>query len=103
MSSNYGIIRFDPKTESFRQFGIADGIQNFEYNSESFAQGDDGTLFFGGLSGANYFNPNTLKDNPNEPIVLIESFSKSDSIFAVHKSNNSNELYNIYYYEKEEM
>ena len=101
MSSNYGIIRFDPKSESFRQFGIADGIQNFEYNSESFAQGDDGTLFFGGLSGANYFNPNTLKDNPNEPIILIESFSKSDSIFAVHKSNNSNELYNIYYYEKD--
>jgi len=101
MSSNYGIIRFDPKTESFRQFGIADGIQNFEYNSESFAQGDDGTLFFGGLSGLNYFNPNTLKDNPNEPIVLIESFSKSDSIFAIHKSDNREELYNIYYYEKD--
>ena len=101
MSSNYGIIRFDPKTETFRQFGIADGIQNFEYNSESHAQAKDGTLFFGGLSGANYFNPNSLEDNPNEPTILIESFSKSDSIFAIHKSNNSNEIYNIYYYEKD--
>ena len=101
MSSNYGIIRFDPKTETFRQFGMADGIQNFEYNAESHAQAKDGTLFFGGLSGANYFNPNSLRDNPNKPMVLIESFSKSDSIFAVHKSNNSSEIYNIYYYEKD--
>ena len=34
-------------------------------------------------------------------MVLIESFSKSDSIFAVHKSDNSDEIYNIYYYEKD--
>ena len=101
MSSNYGIIRFDPKTETFRQFGMADGIQNFEYNAESHAQAKNGTLFFGGLSGANYFNPNSLRDNPNKPMVLIESFSKSDSIFAVHKSDNSSEIYNIYYYEKD--
>ncbi|MEL1229676.1 MAG: SpoIIE family protein phosphatase [Candidatus Neomarinimicrobiota bacterium] len=101
MSSNFGIIRFDPKSKSFRQYGIADGIQNFEYNSDSHAQAKDGTLFFGGLSGTNYFNPNKLKDNPNEPMVLIESFSKSDSIFAVHKSDNSDEIYNIYYYEKD--
>ena len=33
MASNYGIIRFDRKDESFRQFGMADGIQNFEYNA----------------------------------------------------------------------
>ena len=101
MSSNYGIIRFDPKTETFRQFGMADGIQNFEYNAESHAQAKNGTLFFGGLSGANYFNPNSLRDNPNKPMVLIESFSKSDSTFAVHKSDNSSEIYNIYYYEKD--
>ncbi|MFL3015820.1 MAG: SpoIIE family protein phosphatase [Candidatus Neomarinimicrobiota bacterium] len=101
MSSNYGIIRFDPKTEKFRQFGMADGIQNFEYNAESHAQAKNGTLFFGGLSGANYFNPNSLRDNPNKPMVLIESFTKSDSIFAVHKSDNSSEIYNIYYYEKD--
>ena len=101
MSSNFGIIRFDPKDRSFRQFGMADGIQNLEYNSDSHTQAKDGTLFFGGLSGINFFNPNTLKDNPNKPTILIESFSKSDSIFAIHKSDNSRERYNIYYYEKD--
>ena len=101
MSSNFGIIRFDPKDKSFRQFGMADGIQNLEYNSDSHAQAKDGTLFFGGLSGTNFFNPNTLTDNPNKPTILIESFSKSDSVFATHKSDNSEETYNIYYYEKD--
>ena len=101
MSSNYGIIKFNPKTEEFRQFGMADGIQNFEYNAESHAQSRDGTLYFGGLSGLNYFNPNTLKDNPNQPTVIIESFSKTDSIFSIHKSDNSEETYNVYYDEKD--
>ena len=101
MSSNYGIIRFDPKEKTFRQFGMADGVQNLEYNSGSHAEAKDGTLFFGGLSGTNYFNPNTLKDNPNKPTILIESFSKTDTVFAIHKSDNSEETYNVYYYEKD--
>ena len=101
MSSNFGIIKFNPDEESFRQFGMADGIQNFEYNQSSNAQMKDGTLFFGGLSGINYFNPNTLKDNPNKPTVIIGSFSKTDSIFSLHKSDNSEETYNVYYDEKD--
>mgnify|MGYP001238139806 CR=1 FL=1 len=101
MSSNYGILKLNPKDETFRQFGMADGIQNFEYNQSSNAQMADGTLLFGGLSGVNYFNPNTLKDNPNEPTVIIESFSKTDSVFMLHKSNRSNETYNVYYNEKD--
>ena len=101
MSSNYGILKFNPETEAFRQFGMADGIQNFEYNQSSNAQTKDGTLFFGGLSGLNYFNPSTMKDNPNEPTIIIESFSKSDSMFTIHKSDNSEETYNVYYDEKD--
>ena len=101
MSSNYGILKFNPKTEDFRQFGMADGIQNFEYNAESHAKSKDGTLFFGGLSGLNYFNPNNQKDNPNRPTIIIESFSKTDSIFSIHKSDNSEETYSVYYYEKD--
>jgi len=101
MPSNYGIIKFDPKTETFRQFGMADGIQNFEYNQSADTQMKDGTLFFGGLSGINYFNPNTLNDNPNEPTVIIESFTKTDSVFIIHKSSTSDETYNVYYNEKD--
>ena len=101
MSSNYGIIKFNPKNETFRQFGMADGTQNLEFNASSHAKSKNGTLFFGGLSGINYFNPKTLKENPNKPAVLIEAFSKSDSVFTIHKSDNSEEVYNVYYYEKD--
>ena len=101
MPSNYGILKFNPETEEFRQYGMADGIQNLEYNSESHAQSKNGTLYFGGLSGLNYFNPNTMKDNANQPEIIIESFSKTDSIFSIHKSDNSEETYNVYYDEKD--
>ncbi len=101
MSSNFGIIKLDIKTGEFRQFGMADGVQNLEFNGGSHARSKDGTLYFGGISGVNYFHPDSLKDNPNEPIIIIESFSKTDSIFMIHKSDNSEETYNVYYDEKD--
>ena len=101
MSSNYGIIKMNPKNMMFRQYGLADGIQNFEYNSQSHAQGEDGTLYFGGLSGLNYFNPNTMEDNQNKPTVIIENFTKGDSLFVLHKSDTTTETYNVHYYEKD--
>jgi len=101
MSSNYGIIKMNPNKIAFRQYGLADGIQNFEYNSESHAQGEDGTLYFGGLSGLNYFNPNTMEDNQNKPTILIENFTKGDSLFVLHKSDTTTETYNVHYYEKD--
>ena len=101
MSSNFGIIKLNPKTGEFRQFGMADGVQNLEFNGGSHGRDKDGVLYFGGISGVNYFHPDSLKDNPNEPTVIIESFSKSDSIFIIHKSDNSEEIYNVYYDEKD--
>lgn len=101
MSSNRGIIKMNTSEKTFRQFGLADGIQNLEYNAQSHTRSNDGSLFFGGLSGVNYFNPSTMKENKNKPTIIIESFSKTDSIFMLHKFNSLPETYNVNYYEKD--
>ena len=49
----------------------------------------------------NYFNPNTMEDNQNKPTIIIENFTKGDSLFILHKSDTTTERHNVYYYEKD--
>jgi ligand-binding sensor domain-containing protein len=32
LSSNKGVLRFDPKTETCRQYGLTDGLKTNEFN-----------------------------------------------------------------------
>mgnify|MGYP000553954691 CR=1 FL=1 len=79
ISSNFGIIRYNPFKKQFRSFGPAEGVQDFEFNSFSSSQSKTtGELFFGGMSGLNYFSPDSIKDNAKPPVVIIQKFSKKD-------------------------
>lgn len=57
ISSNYGLIRFNPANSLFQVFFHQDGISNNEFNRQSFCKTTDGALFFGGISGVNELNP----------------------------------------------
>jgi ligand-binding sensor domain-containing protein len=87
LSSNFGIIRYNPFTNQFRSFGPAEGVQDFEFNSVSSFQSKEGELFFGGLSGLNYFFPDSIKDNAKPPVVIIQKFSKKDTTLLVESTN----------------
>ena len=73
LSTKKGISRFDPKTETFRNYDVSDGLQGDEF-SESYFQGPDGEMFFGGSNGFNAFFPENIRDNPYVPPVVITSF-----------------------------
>ena len=69
ISSNFGIIRYNPFKKQFRSFGPAEGAQDFEFNSFSSSQSKTtGELFFSGFSGLNYFFPDSIKDNAKPPV-----------------------------------
>jgi class 3 adenylate cyclase len=57
MSTNKGIARFDPRTNMFRNFGAGDGLQSDEFNRHAYCKDSKGRLYFGGVSGFNYFDP----------------------------------------------
>ena len=57
LSSNKGIICFNPRTEEIVNFDIANGLQGWEFNTRSYCKMNNGTMLFGGVGGANYFNP----------------------------------------------
>ena len=73
LSSNKGISKFalkngKPIVENYENY---DGLQSYEFNTGAYFKGADGTLYFGGLEGINWFNPNQLKTNPYKPKTII--------------------------------
>ena len=71
MSTNKGLSRFTPGTGSFRNYDASDGLQSDEFNRYAHCQQTDGTLFFGGVMGFNYFKPSELADDSAASAIRI--------------------------------
>ena len=83
ISSNRGLSRFDPGTETFNNYDIDDGLQSFEFNSGTYFKSKSGEMFFGGVNGFNVFHPDSVKDDPNIPSIVISNFKKFDQRFRL--------------------
>ncbi len=75
-SSNHGIFKFNPKTETFTNFDKQDGLQDNEFNTFSYFKSKDGELFFGGIDGINAFFPKNMKKNEFVPPLYLTAFEK---------------------------
>jgi ligand-binding sensor domain-containing protein/signal transduction histidine kinase len=78
MSTNYGISRFDPETETFKNFDASDGLQSNEFSSNAYAKGMDGEFYFGGINGLTVFQPSEITDNPLTPQVSLISLTQDN-------------------------
>ena len=81
MSTNRGISCFDPIAELFFNYSIEDGLQGFEFNTNSFMKKADGEFYFGGTNGFNRFYPE-FKQNNIAPTIQITDFKINDKYFA---------------------
>ena len=72
-SSNYGIFSFNPLNKSIKSYLVADGLQDFEFNSNSNYQSQDGELMFIGIRGLNYFYPKDIVPKSSPPQVVIQN------------------------------
>jgi len=83
LSHNKGISRFNPRTETFRNYNVEDGLQSNEFNGGSYYKNQSGEMFFGGINGFNSFHPDKIRENSYVPPVVItdfQIFNKSISI-----------------------
>jgi PAS domain S-box-containing protein len=78
LSTNRGVSRFDPRTETFRNFDVHDGLQSNEFNACAYFKSDSGEMFFGGIDGINSFHPLALSTDPHAPTVAITSLRISN-------------------------
>lgn len=65
------LTKFNPLTNSFRNYTKEDGLPSNEFNSNAFLQGRDGKFYVGSDNGLVAFYPDSIKDNTIEPIVYL--------------------------------
>ncbi|MBN1782701.1 hypothetical protein JW948_16310 [bacterium] len=75
ISTSRGLSVFDPGSGSFTNYDMSDGLQEDEFNSNSYAA-DPGTgiMYFGGNNGFNAFHPDSIYENMRIPNVVITDF-----------------------------
>ncbi|HTY60243.1 MAG TPA: two-component regulator propeller domain-containing protein, partial [Bacteroidota bacterium] len=74
LSTNKGVSKFSPGAGSFRNYDALDGLQADEFNQGAYCRGRNGTLYFGGVNGIAAFHPDSLRDNPEPPPIVITGF-----------------------------
>lgn len=57
LSSNNGLMRWDPRSGELRHFTPPDGVQALEFNQGAAYASERGYLYFGGINGVNHFRP----------------------------------------------
>jgi signal transduction histidine kinase/DNA-binding response OmpR family regulator/streptogramin lyase len=75
LSTNAGISRFDPVTETFSNFDKNNGIFIAEFTPGSGAVTADNEVFFGGNNGFVSFHPRLIRENDYIPPVWITKIS----------------------------
>ena len=75
ISTTNGLSKFNPQTETFRNYDVDDGLQSNEFEElTAFCKSKTGELLFGGVNGFNIFFPDSIKDNTYIPPVYITDF-----------------------------
>jgi ligand-binding sensor domain-containing protein len=90
-STNDGISSFDPASQSVTNYSTEDGLLNRSYYMRSRFYGSDGTIYFGGSDGLDYFHPSRLRQNPATPImylheILVDNTMKISSVDIAHQN-----------------
>lgn len=71
MSTDRGIIKFNPRKNTFQTYTVSDGLSGNEFNYKSFLKDSRGEMFFGGFNGITHFFPHRIQFNPYvAPLVL---------------------------------
>ncbi|HYO73990.1 MAG TPA: two-component regulator propeller domain-containing protein, partial [Archangium sp.] len=71
LSTNKGVIRFDPRKESCVSYGVYDGLLSLQGTNESSLQSRQGEFFFGSYGGLHVFFPEDLEALRASPKVVL--------------------------------
>lgn len=86
ISSNNGLIRYNPLTGAVRNFSVLDGLQSSEYNRGASWRSKSGETFFGGVAGLNAFFPDSISEGSFRPQIVVTSFSVFDEPYSPPQS-----------------
>jgi two-component system sensor histidine kinase ChiS len=74
ISTNNGLTKFNPETETFKNFDVRDGLPTNQFCCFASYQNKVGKIFFPTGNGIVAFYPDSIRDNPDIPPVVITDF-----------------------------
>ena len=83
VSTNRGLARLNLKTLTFNNFNKSDGLQEDEFNTNSFFQGASGELLFGGINGITIFRPSELSDRKNDSKIRLLELKINNKVVPI--------------------
>ncbi|WP_230080273.1 hybrid sensor histidine kinase/response regulator transcription factor [Winogradskyella marina] len=90
LSTNYGISKFTYKNDNkFKNYSKDDGLQSLEFNTGAYYTDINGILYFGGLEGLNWLNPNQITFNTIKPKTIITKFE----VYSKEQALEQNKAY----------
>jgi len=97
VSTNRGLaqVHVEPGSGAeadIRRFGISDGLPFYEFNSRAITSDSAGRLFFGGVNGIAWFDPEEIQPHPMAPDVVLSQLNVNDEPVELESSKPSLEL-----------
>ncbi|WP_235183520.1 two-component regulator propeller domain-containing protein [Cellulophaga geojensis] len=94
VSTTKGIAVIDKNTYQVTPFNPKEGWQAPEFSEGAYYKDNKGLLFFGGVIGLNYFNPNALTITPNTAKLKVQvnsiPITTNKAISKKHSNNTIN-------------
>lgn len=73
LSTNDGLVNYNLYSKTFTDFKPVHYLQSTEFNEGAFLKSKNGTFYFGGVNGLNFFQPEKLKfDTSSHEILLTD-------------------------------
>ncbi|MBC2605596.1 hybrid sensor histidine kinase/response regulator [Pelagicoccus albus] len=91
LTTNRGIIQFNPKNNYLKNFGTKQGIQGDAFEPNALYQAKTGKIYAGGNGGFNEFDPLEIQSTNREKNIILSSVSVFDNIIQ-RKNYTGNEL-----------
>lgn len=88
LSTNNGIINFDPATRTGKHYDKFDNLQSPQFNYKAFMKASDGRFYFGGISGFNIFHPDSIKSIHSQNSITLTNLQLFNKDVAINQKRS---------------
>jgi len=92
VSTNKGLSRFNKKTKTFTNYHKPEGLSSEEYDLHAKFIDTNGILYFGGINGITFFNPEKLIDKKTNSKLYINNLQfvnpENNTVQTLYIKNN---------------
>jgi signal transduction histidine kinase/ligand-binding sensor domain-containing protein/DNA-binding response OmpR family regulator len=89
ITTNKGISKFNPETNHFKNYDPSYGLElTADFFFGKGCKTSNGEMYFGGAGGFTQFHPDSIKNNPFIPTIVITAFKKFDKPYSFSSEIN---------------